>query len=290
MVTGLATIHLARTPVAVDDSDAEFTAKIMARRAVGEVSSIWYSIIEPGFRKGTTSQPIGSPGHASLDELSIFDDFSESNPGTGLELARNLSDFLRKMTIFGSPSLNYAAMSTLDTLHQAAEGNLFLCGDLARLYGMVAPAFGLDVRVVYLWTPPGDANHVVTEIWDNELDKWVVIDVQENSIFTTRSGTPLSAVEINDMVRAGQKIAITRDANGNDSFISGYELAEYLDKYRTVAILMRSDLESMSVLPSYHPANIESQTVSLYEKSENWVARLYYEQRATADELAQPPI
>ena len=52
-----------------------------------------------------------------------------------------------------------------------------------------------------------------------------MIDVQENSIFTTRSGTPLSAVEINDMVRADQKFAITRDANGEDSFISGYALA-----------------------------------------------------------------
>ena len=45
-------------------------------------------------------------------------------------------------------------------------------------------------------SPYDTDNHVVTEIYDNSLRKWIMLDVTSGGYFTDAAGVPLSVVEI----------------------------------------------------------------------------------------------
>lgn len=65
-------------------------------------------------------------------------------------------------------------------------------------------ALGIPARrvVIMPFSPYDLDNHVVTEIFDRERDKWIMLDPTTNGYFVDESGTPLSMAEIRERFAA----------------------------------------------------------------------------------------
>ena len=59
-------------------------------------------------------------------------------------------------------------------------------------------ALGIYSRKVWIMPNSGYDNdcHVVNEIWDTELNKWIMLDITNNEYWVDENGTPLSILEI----------------------------------------------------------------------------------------------
>ncbi len=94
----------------------------------------------------------------------------------------------------------------LTILKEAQTGQSFRCVEYSTLAAGLLWANGVPARTVGLKTSDVEtreygAGHVVIEFWSNELDKWVMCDVQAG-IIPQHEDTPLSAYELNQ--RLGQ--------------------------------------------------------------------------------------
>lgn len=284
-----AVAYFARSPVDVKDSKSEFAVKLVSKRIASELLLGWSYISANDVPMGTPLDPVEPFRPATLDELPDLASFFEQTTSRDLALARELADWLRSQTVFGASVLDYRVLGAADTLNYAQDGQPFLCGDIVRLYIMLAQALELDLRMIYLWSPPGEANHVVAEVWSNDFGKWAIVDVQENIILTLEDGIPLSAREVTDLIYAGKGTTIDLVTNGENSFYSNYEEDRYKRKYTSVGVLLRADFQRMSQLSSIHPANLESQTVAVYNPSGSLMPRLYYGQGIDAERMALAP-
>jgi hypothetical protein len=99
-----------------------------------------------------------------------------------------------------SPSKNDA----ITILNEANQGQQFPCFAYAIVLRDQLSALGYQARTVYLKTkdaanskrPPG---HVATEVYLEDLQKWVFVDGQFN-VMPTLNGMPLNAVEFQDAI------------------------------------------------------------------------------------------
>jgi hypothetical protein len=99
-----------------------------------------------------------------------------------------------------SPTKNDA----ITILKEAEEGKQFPCFAYAIVLKDQLTAIGYNSRIVYLKTedaaerqsPPG---HVATEVYLEDLKKWVFLDAQFN-LMPTLGGIPLNAVELQDAI------------------------------------------------------------------------------------------
>lgn len=105
-----------------------------------------------------------------------------------------------KHTGNNSPSKNDA----ITILNEAQEGQQFPCFAYAIVLRDQLSALGYNARTVYLKTqdaenrksPPG---HVVTEVYFNDLQKWVFVDGQFN-VMPFLNDIPLNSVEFQDAI------------------------------------------------------------------------------------------
>ena len=74
------------------------------------------------------------------------------------------------------------------------------CRGKAQILNEMCLALGIHARKV--WLIPASIYdqecHVVNEIWDNELSKWVMLDISNNLCWVDDKGSPLSILEIRD--------------------------------------------------------------------------------------------
>lgn len=92
----------------------------------------------------------------------------------------------------------------ISILNDAEQGSRFPCFAYAIVLRDQLTALGYNARTVYLKTqdaqvresPPG---HVATEVYLNDLEKWVFIDGQWN-VLPTLNGTPLNTIEFQNAI------------------------------------------------------------------------------------------
>ena len=120
--------------------------------------------------------------------------------GTEFEKAKNLmSEFAwrlyHKSNYDNSVDMNAIALLeySLDNREQGIN-----CRNKAQILNEMCLALGIYSRKV--WIVPnsvydGDC-HVVNEVWDTSLNKWVMLDITHNQYWVDENGTPLSVIEI----------------------------------------------------------------------------------------------
>lgn len=99
-----------------------------------------------------------------------------------------------------SPSKNDA----ITILKEAEEGQRFPCFAYAIVLRDQLNALGYHARTVYLKTEDAahrksSPGHVATEVYLNDLNKWIFLDGQFN-VMPTLDGVPLNAVEFQDAI------------------------------------------------------------------------------------------
>lgn len=74
------------------------------------------------------------------------------------------------------------------------------CRSKAQILNEMCLALGIYSRKV--WIMPNsvydDECHVVNEVWDSSLNKWIMLDITNNKYWVDEKGTPLSIIEIRE--------------------------------------------------------------------------------------------
>ncbi len=120
--------------------------------------------------------------------------------GTELERALRLMDEYSSRLTHKSDYDNHIGQSALDLLEYSLDNKNhgINCRAKAQILNEMCLALGIYSRKV--WIMPyseydGDC-HVVNEIWDTSLHKWVMLDITNNEYWVDENGLPLSVLEI----------------------------------------------------------------------------------------------
>ena len=95
---------------------------------------------------------------------------------------------------------NSVDMNALSLLKHSLdnESHGINCRNKAQILNEMCLALGIYSRKV--WIMPNsiyDSDcHVVNEVWDTKLGKWVMLDITNNEYWVDENGTPLSVLEI----------------------------------------------------------------------------------------------
>lgn len=99
-------------------------------------------------------------------------------------------------------------MGALEILQGGAAGKRFSCVEYALTLAELLNAQGLPARSTSLQSSDiayGElaSGHVLTEVWSNQYDKWLLLDAQWG-VYAERAGTPLNAYELHAAKVAGR--------------------------------------------------------------------------------------
>lgn len=97
-------------------------------------------------------------------------------------------------------------------IEQARQGKKFRCVEYASIATALMWAYNIPARFIGLRTQDVEtresgAGHVVNEIWVPSLQKWIMVDVQENIIFKCKDQL-LSCVELLNVLQEDQSLEI----------------------------------------------------------------------------------
>lgn len=104
---------------------------------------------------------------------------------------RHQSSFTEDVPFRALPLLEYS----LDNSRQGIN-----CRGKAQILNEMCLSLGIYARKVWIMPYSGYDNdcHVVNEVWDSALGKWVMLDVTNNQYWIDENGTPLSVLEIRE--------------------------------------------------------------------------------------------
>ena len=112
---------------------------------------------------------------------------------TDLELIGKISDWANKQWGHTQP-LPYPTWDANEILDKAEKGDAFWCTFKAALFVQGCNAAGLTARMLGI-NPFNEAAHTVTEVYNNDYRKWMLVDPWMNCWFE-KEGKPLSALEV----------------------------------------------------------------------------------------------
>lgn len=125
---------------------------------------------------------------------------STAKEGTEFEKAlRLMNEYAPRLTHKGDYD-NHIPISALELLEYSLDisNQGINCRNKAQILNEMCLALGIYSRKV--WIMPysrydGDC-HVVNEVWDRTLNKWVMLDITNNEYWVNENNTPLSVLEI----------------------------------------------------------------------------------------------
>lgn len=126
----------------------------------------------------------------------------ESIAGDGTEFERALrlmNEFAPRLT-HKSNYDNHVDMNAISLLEYSLDNRKqgINCRAKAQILNEMCLALNLYARKVWILPNSGYDNdcHVVNEVWDSALNKWVMLDITNNEYWVDEAGTPLSVLEI----------------------------------------------------------------------------------------------
>ncbi|MDQ7774023.1 MAG: hypothetical protein RDU13_10950 [Elusimicrobiales bacterium] len=125
----------------------------------------------------------------------------------------------------------YPPWDALEILDLARRGNRGFCAQFGVVYAQAAMALGLHARYIDI------VGHFVTEVWSDELGKWVVMDPYVD-LHYERNGVPLNARELCEVHWGGKEAEVFKV--GSDWKKTRAEKKD-LELYRKYALYLRSN-------------------------------------------------
>lgn len=147
-----------------------------------------------------------------------------------LETIVALRGWARKQWEPGS-KFRYPPWDALEILDLARKGNRGFCAQYGVVYAQAAMALGLHARYIDI------VGHFVTEVWSDELDKWIVMDPYVD-LHYERNGVPLNARELCEVHWRGEEGEVLKV--GSD-WKKERASEEDLKLYRKYALYLRSN-------------------------------------------------
>lgn len=120
--------------------------------------------------------------------------------GTEFEKAVRLMDEFAPRLTHSSYYDNHIEMNAIALLDYSLDNKNqgINCRSKAQILNEMCLAMTLYSRKVWIMPNSGYDNdcHVVNEVWDSTLNKWVMLDITNNEYWVDETGTPLSVLEI----------------------------------------------------------------------------------------------
>lgn len=122
--------------------------------------------------------------------------------GTAFQRAERLLHWMSPKLTHKPDYDNHVPMNSLDLLEYSLDRpeQGINCRNKSVILTECCLALGIYARRVYImpYSPYDMDNHVVTEIFDPDMDKWVMLDPSTDGIFTDEKGIPLSLLELRE--------------------------------------------------------------------------------------------
>lgn len=120
--------------------------------------------------------------------------------GSEFEKAQRLMNAFAPRLTHKSDYDNHVEMSAMALMKYSLDkkDSGINCRGKAQILNEMCLALGIYARKVWIMPYSGyDTDcHVVNEVWDSKLSKWVMLDITNNQYWVDESGTPLSVLEI----------------------------------------------------------------------------------------------
>ena len=107
------------------------------------------------------------------------------------------------------------------------------CYNKSKILGECCLALGIYARRVFImpYSPFDLDNHVVNEIYDCELDKWIMLDLSFGAYFVDENRTPLSLLEMRERSANNQFFACVTESDSLDDLNALREAHPYTISY-----------------------------------------------------------
>lgn len=139
--------------------------------------------------------------HENYEQLkSKYKITTTAKDGTEFEKALRLMNEYAPRLTHKSDYDNHIPMNALDLLEYSLDNQKqgINCRAKAQILNEMCLSIGIYARKVWIMPYSGyDSDcHVVNEIWDNTLNKWIMLDITNNKYWVDENNTPLSILEI----------------------------------------------------------------------------------------------
>lgn len=164
------------------------------------------------FRPGTGYELRYNFSHENYERLkSEYKIAATAKDGTEFERAlRLVAEYAPRLT-HKSDYNNHISVNALDLLAYSLDDKKhgINCRAKAQILNEMCLALGIYARKVWImpYSKYDNDCHVVNEIWDRSLNKWVMLDITNNEYWVDEAGTPLSVLEIRN--KAAERIFCT---------------------------------------------------------------------------------
>lgn len=146
------------------------------------------------------SYDLDNTAYSKLISLYRIDDIAGN--GTEFERALRLMDEFSPRLHHESCYDNHVPMDALSLLEYSLDNKAqgINCRNKAQILNEMCLALGVYARKVWIMPYSGYDNdcHVVNEIWDTGLHKWVMLDITNDEYWVDETGMPLSVLEIRE--------------------------------------------------------------------------------------------
>lgn len=186
--------------------------------------------------------------HPKLQLLRRKYKFDELVKNAASELDRIiiLRNWVSKTILFGNPKNVDYNFNALDVLARAEKGEKFFCSEDATVFTQCLLSMGYVSRYIGLLS-----GHVVTEVWSNELAKWVIMDA-ENDLHYEKGGILLGALELHNIWETKNLSQVRALAGLGRNIVDEKERKVIVSFYHEFYVRMRNDWFS-NRYPHWHP-------------------------------------
>lgn len=148
--------------------------------------------------------------------------------GSELEKAIKLLNFFAPQITHKGDFQNNIRCNALDLLDYRLKKpkNGINCLNKSKILQECCLALGIYARRVWLmpYSPFDTENHVVTEIYDFSLKKWIMLDMTSNGYFNNADGLPLSTLEIRHNLATNATCEFIKTTSTCEKYFSDMEM------------------------------------------------------------------
>ncbi|MBO4914890.1 MAG: transglutaminase domain-containing protein [Oscillospiraceae bacterium] len=198
--------------------------------------------------------------------------------GNGSEFeraSRLMNAFSKRLAHTSNVSITPDQMNALYLLEYSLDqkNHGIFCRAKSQILNEMCLALGIYARKV--WINPiskYDSDcHVVNEVWDSSYNKWIMLDITNNTFWIDREGTPLSVLEIRDLLANNEFCtpAFPSDDLSNPDRLANKHIDNYLYIAKNMVYTYYLDRNTVGETGSFYvlfPKNLDT-------KREQFVSR-----------------
>lgn len=144
--------------------------------------------------------------------------------GSDFGRATNLLSYFAPRITHNGDFKNNIDCNAVDLLEYCLDkpDNGINCLNKSKILQECCLSVGIYARRVWLmpYSPYDTDNHVVVEIFDSELNKWIMLDMTSNGYFVNSDGLPLSVLEIRYNFASNAYCEFIKTAETSDGFFT----------------------------------------------------------------------